>query len=67
MNYEDYSDCVSDAECNAVYHCTIARVNRHNPQRYDCPDCGTKRALSAWEKKQGYHCAACTRALEFGA
>src|SRR5436190_11669003 len=30
---------------------------------YDCPDCGAKGVLSAWEKQQRYHCWACTRGL----
>jgi hypothetical protein len=62
----EYDDCYSDEDCEAVYHRQIARTNRRNPARYDCPDCGAKRALSAWEKQQGYHCEACTRSLEQG-
>ena len=60
----EYEHCISDAECNAVYHRSIARTNRRNPQRYDCPDCGRKGALSAHERNSGYHCSACTRASE---
>jgi DNA-directed RNA polymerase subunit RPC12/RpoP len=66
-DYEmSYSDCVTDEECDMVYHREIARANRRNPQRYDCPDCGAKRALSAWQKQQGHHCNACTRRTESG-
>lgn len=62
----NYSDCVTDDECSAVYHRNIARTNKRDPKRYDCPTCGDKLALSAYEKQQGYHCSACTRACEMG-
>ncbi len=32
--------------------------------RFDCPDCGAKNALSAYQVARHYHCDACTRAEE---
>lgn len=61
-----YESAVTDEECAAVYHRQIRSTYRRNPNRYDCPTCGTKGALSAWQKQQGYHCDACTRACEQG-
>jgi formamidopyrimidine-DNA glycosylase len=34
--------------------------------RHTCPDCGTPNALTDEQKRRGYHCDACTRALEWG-
>lgn len=42
------------------------RHNRRNPQRYDCPTCGEKDAISHYEKSKGYHCVTCTRQAEQG-
>jgi ribosomal protein L37AE/L43A len=53
-----------DYEIEAQYHREIRTINRRNPQRYDCPDCGRKGALSASDKAKGYHCSACTASLE---
>ncbi len=33
--------------------------------RFTCPDCGTPNALSAEEKRRGYHCGRCTALAEF--
>lgn len=32
--------------------------------RFPCPDCGTPNALSAEEKRRGYHCGNCTALAE---
>jgi tRNA(Ile2) C34 agmatinyltransferase TiaS len=61
MNYED---CITDEDCYRVYHAEIRRVNRSNKRTFDCPTCGAKGVISAWQKQQGYHCNACTRAAE---
>ncbi len=55
----DYEDCITDEDCERAYHQGIARTNRRNPARYDCPTCGTVGALSAHEKQQGYQCNRC--------
>ena len=34
--------------------------------RHMCPDCGRPNALTDEEKRRGYHCSACTRAIEEG-
>lgn len=52
-----------DYEINRQYYANIRRVNK-NKTRYDCPDCGKKDALSAYEKQQGYHCSECTNRSE---
>jgi hypothetical protein len=42
----------------------IARNNRRNPQRYECPTCKTPNALSHDQKQKGYQCNACADAEE---
>lgn len=54
----------SDESIRTQYYQNINRVNRRDRRRYDCPDCGAKGALTAYEKMKGYHCSACTRSLE---
>ena len=34
--------------------------------RHTCLDCGRENALTDEQKRRGYHCDACTRAIEFG-
>lgn len=53
-----------DYEANREYYASIRRANKRDAKRYDCPDCGAKGALSAYQKAKGYHCSACTRAIE---
>ena len=55
----NYEDCITDEDCDRVYHQNIARTNRRNPTRYDCPTCGRKGALSAHQHAQGYQCDGC--------
>lgn len=55
---------MTDHEIRAAYYADIRRMNRRDPRRYDCPDCGAKGVLSASDKAKGYHCSACTRAAE---
>ena len=33
---------------------------------HTCPDCGRENALTDEQKLRGYHCDACTRAIEQG-
>lgn len=54
---------MSDYQERAEYYAQIRRANRSG-NRYDCPTCGAKNALSQHDKSQGYHCKACTRAIE---
>jgi DNA-directed RNA polymerase subunit RPC12/RpoP len=61
-----YEDCITDEDCNRVFHASIRATNRRNPQRYDCPTCGAKRALSAHQKQQGYQCDGCADRAEGG-
>jgi ribosomal protein L37AE/L43A len=42
-----------------AYDRQISQYNKNNKQRYECPTCHTKDALSAWEKKKGYQCSRC--------
>lgn len=53
-----------DYEINQEYYANIRRVNKANKNLYDCPTCGAKKALTAYEKQQGYHCESCTREAE---
>lgn len=55
-----------DAELVRAYQQDIRNTNARDSGRYDCPDCGAVGALSAYEKKRGYHCAKCTRITEQG-
>lgn len=61
MNYED---CISDENCQRVHYQNIARINKANKTRYECPTCKTKNALSAYQKSQGYQCDACANREE---
>ena len=64
MNYED---CISDDDCDRVYYANIRTTNRRNPARFDCPTCGAKKALSAYQKEHGYQCDGCADREEGGA
>ena len=61
MNYED---CITDEDCDRVYHQQIRATNRRNPQRYECPTCHRPNALSAYQKQQGYQCDSCANLEE---
>ena len=55
-----------DFNAARAYARQVFKVNRANRTRYACPTCGKADALCAFEQQQGYHCASCTRATEFG-
>lgn len=67
MNDQEWLDSQTNPEDRAEalkFLRNQAKVNKRNPTRYPCPDCGTPNALSAYEKVHHYHCSACTRRAE---
>jgi DnaJ-class molecular chaperone len=59
LNENDY-----DEPERREYERKIGKYNNSNRQRYECPTCHTKDALSAWEKSKGYQCNSCANAEE---
>lgn len=55
----------TDPEMEQAIQADQRRIYK-GPARYDCPDCGKKRALTAEMKRRGYHCDACNQQAEGG-
>ncbi len=64
--YEDdgYPEHPDDARERHEFERGIARNNRRNPQRYECPTCKTPNALSHDQKQKGYQCDRCADSEE---
>ena len=60
---EDSYDCDPDFE--RLYQQNQRKVYAGSA-KHTCPDCGRKNALTDEQKRRGYHCDACTRAIEQG-